>query len=307
MEDAISQGSGVGVIRPPKSMTVGDVIEAYLENVTTGRTATASLRATARVLGSTPITDFGPLHLQTYVGRRRKQGVTGATVAGDLSHLGAALKWARHVRRIDVNDKLPREARASLTANRISTRSRERSRLPGDDELARVLAYLDARSHARIPVSALVRFALASGMRLGEICTVRIEDMDLRARTALIRARKHPTAKSTNDQTIPLLGEAFDLALAAKSDRTSGRLYPFNPRSVSSAFTRAVKAVGISDLHFHDLRHAALTDLFRRGLDIQHVALVSGHADWKHLKRYTQLSPADVHARLAALQKASGD
>jgi integrase len=307
MEDAIAQGSGVGVIRPPKSMTVGDVIEAYLENVTTGRTATASLKATARALGSTPITDLGPLHLQSFIARRRKQGVSGATLAGDLSHFGASLRWARHVRRIDVNEGLAREARASLTANRISTRSRERTRLPTDSELTVILAHLTARPHAKIPVATIVRFALVSGMRLGEICSVLIEDMNESSRSIVVRQRKHPTAKLSNDQVVPLVGAAFDLAVAAKGERTAGRLYPFDSRSVSSAFTRAISALGINDLRFHDLRHRALTDAFKLGLDIPHVALISGHKSWSNLRRYTQLSPADVHARLAVLQKASGD
>jgi integrase len=41
-------------------------------------------------------------------------------------------------------------------------------------------------------VALLCRFALATGMRLGEICTLRIEDIDLQARTVIIRDRKDP-------------------------------------------------------------------------------------------------------------------
>ncbi|MGA9412261.1 MAG: tyrosine-type recombinase/integrase [Roseobacter sp.] len=63
-----------------------------------------------------------------------------------------------------------------------------------------------------------------------------------------------------------------------------------------------MRACGIEDLHFHDLRHLAITELFRAGLPVQLVAVVSGHKDWKHLKRYTQLCAADVHAALAGIQ-----
>ena len=56
----------------------------------------------------------------------------------------------------------------------------------------------------------------------------------------------------------------------------------------------------IFDLHFHDLRHHAISLLFERGYQIQEVALVSGHRDWKQLKRYTQIRAKDLHRGRAA-------
>ncbi|MBL4821255.1 MAG: tyrosine-type recombinase/integrase, partial [Gammaproteobacteria bacterium] len=51
----------------------------------------------------------------------------------------------------------------------------------------------------------------------------------------------------------------------------------------------------IEDLHFHDLRHEATSRLFEAGLTIERVALVTGHKDWKMLRRYTHLKPEDLH------------
>ena len=58
-------------------------------------------------------------------------------------------------------------------------------------------------------------------------------------------------------------------------------------------------AVGIEDLHFHDLRHGATASFFRMGLDIPRVALLTGHKTWAMLRRYTDIKPADVHAAVA--------
>ncbi|HCL3539006.1 TPA: tyrosine-type recombinase/integrase, partial [Pseudomonas aeruginosa] len=55
---------------------------------------------------------------------------------------------------------------------------------------------------------------------------------------------------------------------------------------------------GIEDLHFHDLRHSAIGILFELGLQIHQVAVISGHSDWKMLKRYTHIDAEDVHAAL---------
>jgi integrase len=82
-------------------------------------------------------------------------------------------------------------------------------------------------------------------------------------------------------------------------ERSSGPVFPFRTASVSTAFTRACKSLGIVDLHFHDLRHRATADLFRMGLDIPRVALMTGHKTWAQLKRYTNIKPEDVHETLA--------
>ena len=62
----------------------------------------------------------------------------------------------------------------------------------------------------------------------------------------------------------------------------------------------------IDDLTFHDLRHGAITDLFRKGLDIPEVALVNGHRSWRKLTRYTQLTAADVLGKFRALEQPRG-
>ena len=47
-------------------------------------------------------------------------------------------------------------------------------------------------------------------------------------------------------------------------------------------------------------------DLFRQGLDIPRVALMTGHKTWAQLKRYTNIKPADVHQTLADRTRTSG-
>jgi len=73
------------------------------------------------------------------------------------------------------------------------------------------------------------------------------------------------------------------------------RCFPHNHKSVGAAFRRARNALGADDLRFHDLRHEATSRLFEAGLPIERVALVTGHKDWKMLKRYTNLKPEDLH------------
>ena len=56
---------------------------------------------------------------------------------------------------------------------------------------------------------------------------------------------------------------------------------------------------GLCDLHFHDLRHEAISRFCETGFTLPEVALISGHKDMRMLFRYVNLRPADLAAKLA--------
>ncbi len=303
LERSLEGGRTAGTIQAPTDMKLAMVIEAYLTQVNTGRTNRYNLERIASRIGGVSMRNLSALTVQEYVDQRLKEGITGATLSGDLSALSSVLKWARHSRKIDIDPDLAKDARTALTTARIDTRSQERERIPTQDEIDRICAWFDANPRMTIPMPTIIRFAAASGMRLGEICRIRIEDVRWNEKAVMIRERKDPKRKARNDQLVPLVGEAFDIARQMADGRTEGRVFPYDGKSAGTAWRRAVRACGIHDLHFHDLRHLAITELFRLGLPIELVAVVSGHRDWKHLKRYTQLGAADVHAALEGLQQ----
>lgn len=236
-ERAIAGSSTAGTIRAPKDMTLGNVLDAYLEQVTVGRTIHANLARIKDRIGKTSLDRLSAVTLRDYVETRKADGAGGATLAGDMSNLSSALKWARHVRNLDVDADLAKQARQALTAERIDTRSRERTRIPTQAELVRLVAYFDANPRQSIPMGIIVRFGAASAMRLGEICRIRIEDISWYEKSVLIRARKDPKRKARNDQHVPLVGEAYEIARQQAEGRTEGRLFPFDAKSASSAFT----------------------------------------------------------------------
>lgn len=282
----------------PKAATVADLIDKYSESQRrdSGRTKAATLARLRKHIGQVRLAVLSAAVLRDYIDRRLDDGAGGSTVAQDLSYLSAVLKWGRHARHFDINDRLALDARASLAHRGLSTRGREREREPTDAELAALYAHWSSRPRQRIDMPLLCRFALASGMRLGEICGLQVDDVDRPARTVLIRDRKDPRNKLGNDQTVPLLPDAWVILAPQIEGRTEGNIFNVRAASVSTAFTRACAAAGITDLHFHDLRHRATAEFFRLGLDIPRVALLTGHKTWAMLRRYTQIKPADVHA-----------
>ena len=137
------------------------------------------------------------------------------------------------------------------------------------------------------------RLALHTGMRRGELLGAQWEHFDPTKRTLFI-----PMTKNGHPRTVPL-----DAAALAVIDRLpqndNGPLLPLSVEALKLAWKRLVKRARISDLHFHDLRHEAISRFFERGLTVPEVALISGHRDVRMLFRYTHLRAEDVAARLA--------
>jgi integrase len=285
----------------PKTATLADLIDKYTETVAKlpGRTKEATLAMLRTRLGHVRLATLNAVTLRDFIDQRMAGGAGGVTIAGDLSFLSAVLKWGRHARHLDINDRLALEARESLKHRGLNTRSAERDREPTDDELARLYAHWDGNPRQRIDMPTLCRFALATGWRQDEICRQQVEDIQRATRTAVIRDRKDPRNKSGNDQTVPLLPDAWAIVEPLIEGRDVGSLFGVRAASVSTAFTRACAHLGIENLHFHDLRHRATAQFFRMGLDIPQVALLTGHKTWAMLRRYTDIKPADVHTAIA--------
>jgi len=281
----------------PKGATLGDLIDKYVETSAKlpGKTKEATLAMLKRQLGRVKLANLNAVVLRDFIDRRQDDGAGGVTIAADLSFLSAVLKWGRHARQLDIPERLALDARASLAHRGLTTRSQERTREPTDDELGRLYARWATMKQQVIPMQTVCQFALATGMRQGEITRLEIEDIDQEARTVVIRDRKDPRNKQGNDQTVPLLPDAWAIVAPIIAERKTGLLFPYDEHSISTSFTRATRALGIEDLHFHDLRHRATAQFFRMGLDIPRVALLTGHKTWTMLRRYTAIKPSDVH------------
>jgi site-specific recombinase XerD len=68
--------------------------------------------------------------------------------------------------------------------------------------------------------------------------------------------------------------------------------------ALKSQWQRLMKKLNIIDLRFNDMRHEGISRLFEKGWQIPEVAMISGHKDWRMLKRYTNLRPENLLHKL---------
>ncbi len=315
-ELAIDQG-----LKPPKrgqvatpkkgQLTIGDLIDLHLTDMREMRKDTARskmfvMRSLKQDLGHVAVEALTREAIIDYGRKRAAAGAGPATVVIDVSYLNTVLTHAAAVHGITVSLEQLKLGRAALLRLGIVGKSKERDRRPTQEELDHITAWLDGNPRQSIPAGRITRFAVASAMRIEEICRIRWADLDDRKRTVIVRDRKDPRNKEGNHQRVPLLdATGYDAwGLIHEQGKLTGhldRIFPYTPDSVSTAFRRACRELEIEDLRFHDLRHEAASRLFEAGFAIEQVALVTGHKDWKMLRRYTNLKPEDLHDRASDL------
>jgi integrase len=293
--------------RRPKgpARTFGDLIDLHVQDMhevgkPPRRSKAAVMQALKMSLGGVKIPNLNREHLIDYGKRRARHGAGPATLAIDFSFIRTILSHAAAVHGIEVSAEDVRLARIALTRLGLIGKGIERDRRPTPDEIDELIEYFERNPRQLIPMGRLIRFAVATAMRQEEICRIEWSDVDMTKKTVRVKDRKDPRQKDGNHQKVPLLNltgyDAWEVLLEQRIiTRGQGRVFPHNSRSVGTAFRRACRFLAIEDLHFHDLRHEAVSRLFEAGLPIEKVALVTGHKDWKMLKRYTHLRPEDLH------------
>ncbi|UUT24119.1 site-specific integrase [Pseudomonas sp. T8] len=306
-ERQLEEIRATGKMVAPDGTTVAHYIDDYLEYIQNGRTLQRSALFIYKSLkarfGKIRIEKLSKHHLSAFIEDRKREGVQGVTIAGDLSMLSSVLRHCSETRYLNIDPDLADMSRKSIkTEHKLRIKSREVECVPTQSELDAIISQYDGRKRQEIDMPTIIEFALATSMRQSEICRLEIEDLNHEAKTVLIRQRKHPTEKEYNDETVPLLPKAWAIVERVVAGRISGFIFPYNPKSVSTSYTRARQTAGIKrPTRFHDIRHKAISDFFAMGLNVPQVALMSGHKDWQTLKRYTHVKPSDVHVAHGAL------
>ncbi len=148
----------------------------------------------------------------------------------------------------------------------------------------------------------LIIFALETAMRRNEILGMEWQHVTFSSRVLFVA-----NAEKGGVRSIPLSERAIAV-LNEIGPKESGPVWlvskdgesfkPLIGGTVTQAFLDITKVAGSNDLHFHDLRHEAVSRLFEKGWNVAQVAAVSGHSTYECLKRYTHLRAEDLVAML---------
>lgn len=205
------------------------------------------------------------------------------------SSLKRQLAPIRHMFEIAINEWGIPLKENPLNKVKLKAKDSRRERRLEDGEYEKLLQATRTRRNPYI--EKIVVYAIETGMRRGEILNLKWDQVDLQKRTATILE-----AKNGYSRTIPVTHLAVRTLQALPKD--DARVFPTTANSLRLAWDRMLMGTGIENLHFHDLRHEAISRFFEMGLSVPEVALISGHRDYRMLARYTHIRATDVVAKL---------
>ncbi len=140
------------------------------------------------------------------------------------------------------------------------------------------------------PFRAIARLAALTLMRLSEIRTLRREDVHLSQGVILL-----PRAKA-GPRPIILSAAAAEIVCARLAASSSEWLFP-NPDGrpytrvhVARVFRKAARAAGLTDFHFHDLRHHGATMALNAGFTAPIVMALGGWKSEAMMRRYAAVT-----------------
>lgn len=140
-------------------------------------------------------------------------------------------------------------------------------------------------------IKPIVITALNTGMRKGEILSLKWDNLDLKHGFILL-----DTTKNGERREIPV-NNTLRQSLQAITRRLDSPYVFYHVTGnryldVKRSFKTALRKAGIRDFHFHDLRHTFASQLVMAGVDITTVKELLGHKTLTMTLRYSHLAPA---------------
>ena len=246
----------------------------------------------------------------------RLRTVSGSTVRKELVLIGAILKQAKSEWGYD-------RLTNPLADVRKPPANRARDRRLDDTELSLLeVAFKGCRNPV---VKDVFLFALATGMRRGEVLSLEWRYVDLNSSTAylpvtkngearrvplspaakqILLQRKHASVRPSNGFLDPI--DKTDVGQLTKGSAESNqggqdKVFPITANAFKLAWRRVRQRAGVVDLRLHDMRHEAISRFFEMGLSVPEVALISGHKDPRMLFRYTHLRAEDLAKKIFSM------
>lgn len=247
-------------------------------------------------MGPELVRELTPPRLTKWAQTRQKEGAGGYTINMELSQLGTVIRHTASFLQITLPDVVG-QARPMLHYAQLITGGGRRTRRPTEDELTRVIAYIEPRNRV---VADAVKVAAITGMRWGELARIAWADIDEKKRAVLVRLRKHPRRIEARDEWVPLLGEAWEIVQA--QPRIDERIFPASREAMTDNVTAATRALGIPDLRLHDLRREATSRPREMGFDLEERKAITGRRSDKAHDIYVNVTLESLHSKHEAIQ-----
>jgi integrase len=206
-----------------------------------------------------------------------------AAVNRELEFLRTVLNFAV------ANGKLARNpfnvGKGQPLIDKASENKRERFPTFGE-EIALLSVCVGEGERGRAHLRPIIIIAADTGLRRNEMFTLELTDLDFEQRVINIRAIN---AKTNRPRQIPMTHRVYEELMKLCEKNSDGPVFG-GLSEVKRSFGTACRLNGVTDLHFHDLRHAFVSRSILAGVPPAVALKASGHAS-EEWKRYLNMTP----------------
>ena len=288
-----------------------------------------------------PMSELNPWIIEKWRSKRLKSNISKVTVNRDIATLKAAISKAvewkilsehpiMEVKPLKVSKigkvRYLSEAEEKRLMNTLASRDRKiiRGRISFNQwplllvEIAVILPTQQEQSVVLIIINKppslagcvygdhhtpIILIALNTGLRRGEIFNLRWEDINFHTKTLTVHGE---TAKSGERRYVPLNKEIIVVLKNWQNNNQYGELvFPGKDRKplkeIKSTWYPVRDKAKIKNFRFHDLRHTFASKLVMKGIPLNTVRELLGHADLKMTLRYSHLAPDHMADAVAIL------
>lgn len=175
----------------------------------------------------------------------------------------------------------------------------ERTRTLTAAEEMRLLAKCTGKRKHLAPI---IIFAIETGVRRGELLAVRWSAVDLKRRVITIAGTSTKTLKA---RLVPVSSRLAETLAQLRQNQLRPNSLVFGGTDFKKSFIGARTDAKLADVHFHDLRHTAITRMLEKGISPPLVMKISGHTQQKTFMRYVNQSETSVYEIAMLLDRAA--
>ncbi len=304
--------SRAAILDPEPPPFFSEFADGFLEQTknemrpNTSRCYTVSVKVLNLRFGALRLDEITADGIERFKQARLEKGLSPSTVNRDLAGLRRILLYAVK------NDLI---ATTPFVAHKV--------RFLKENSRERILSFEEERHYLAVasqPLRDVAALMLELGLRPGEVCSIRHEDVHFYAATPFLHVPFGKTKNAARD--VPLTERAKELLRLRVAQAKGNHLFPLRignetlagmPRSLCYDWTqpmnelqpahmRALRDSKIAPpFRIYDLRHTYGTRAAEAGMDVLTLQRLMGHADLKTTARYVHLSKrhlADAQTRI---------
>lgn len=314
-----------------RPLTLDQLIRRYTAEAHPSAKDRGALDTIQSSIGTTPLLAINAAWVDSWITElKRVRKLAPATIRAKVGALARCCDWAMRKGLVQLPDHplrtLP-DGYAQYTDTdaelaQVRREDVERDRRLEAGELDRLLAVIASgvlpRKQRPRPLEwtpalrLLVVLAVESAMRLRELYTLTLDQVDIRRRTVFLDKTKNGDKRQVPLTTVAVAElEAYLQVRALPQGAPADLLFPWwsgstKPKDLadvsdwlSKLFREIAAAAKCDDLKFHDLRHEATSRLFERTtLSEAQIMKITGHRSHRMMMRYANLRGSDLAARL---------